>query len=664
MTDTSTHTVDSLRTLVSQGRTSEAVEELTRIAWGLGPHQADPSGDPLDWAGLAEELGLFDLAGSILRKAHAIAPDSPDILSRLAEHCLEQGEAPAAVPLLRRLLKTPGPRSSAALQTLADLHASASDDDGRKATHDAAIEAGMDASLVRRVLGGASQAFPAADPSDLALEEERPTQLPGDEDVVRFLHLFAGRENAHARMWANPKKGLCGYSPVEEPLTPRTLRQHFLGDVTVGVYCLRLDNTASFFAFDLDLNRRALEGAHRPEEATRLRSELRKAVGLVTGRLDGLGIGWLLESSGYKGFHVWCFLEQPAPAALLYQFGQALLRSITPHLPLDLDLEFFPKQCQRQKAGYGNLIKLPLGMHLKTGKRSALLTSDFVPCERPFELLRQVRRVAPDVLAASLSAAGEKAVIPFPGAAAPPVEGATTDEELPFHESAPGGYVGDATPPAWTEADFALDPVVSLLFSRCPLLAAVKARVDRHGQLGYEELTMLQHVLGHLPTGLLAVNYLLSRCPGLQKDLALKSILRGNPVSCQKMRSKLKDLAAGVDCACTFDRQDHYPTPLLHLDSLSPAGNGPAWRRLQEQVAARTQTVLDSGRQYLRLLGMKQRIEHDLDQSGKVLWAQLMAMPDRSLTLEDGTLTAVEGGGLKEVRFVPAAPNTNAKAEE
>jgi len=42
---------------------------------------------------------------------------------------------------------------------------------------------------------------------------------------------------------------------------------------------------------------------------------------LALGLLDRHALGYVIESSGYKGFHVWSFLESPAPADAVYGFA-------------------------------------------------------------------------------------------------------------------------------------------------------------------------------------------------------------------------------------------------------------------------------------------------------------------------------------------------------
>jgi hypothetical protein len=57
-----------------------------------------------------------------------------------------------------------------------------------------------------------------------------------------------------------------------------------------------------------------------------------------------------------------------------------------------LHLEFFPKQASVKGKGLGNLIKLPLGIHRRTGRRSQLLDDQGAALADPLGELRAVSR--------------------------------------------------------------------------------------------------------------------------------------------------------------------------------------------------------------------------------------------------------------------------------
>src|SRR5262249_3938263 len=153
----------------------------------------------------------------------------------------------------------------------------------------------------------------------------------------------------------------------------------------------RLDGTCTFFAVDLDIDKGALEKAHaQPALARRLRDDVHKEALRLRGVLRELGFIPVLEDSGFKGRHLWVFLEQPEPAGTLHLLGRLLLAGQPPLLPGGLPLEFFPRQSERKGKGLGNLIKLPLGIHRRTGRRALLLDGTGKPLSEPLAALRKV----------------------------------------------------------------------------------------------------------------------------------------------------------------------------------------------------------------------------------------------------------------------------------
>jgi len=99
--------------------------------------------------------------------------------------------------------------------------------------------------------------------------------LSAEERIAVFASLFRGR-NMYARRWESAKSGKKGYSPACRkegvygvcdkrktkcgdckhrdliPLTHSVLREHLLGNITIGVYPLLDDNTCYFLACDFD----------------------------------------------------------------------------------------------------------------------------------------------------------------------------------------------------------------------------------------------------------------------------------------------------------------------------------------------------------------------------------------------------------------------------
>jgi hypothetical protein len=528
---------------------------------------ADPTraaGHHLEFGELCERLGEFGLALTQYQLALRENPNEGRALERLSVLYEERGELEKAVEASGRWLEA-APGDPGAVRRHVELLVA-----------DGALE------KAREVVRSASQTdLPEAllrELEALIEEEHEPAEEvteavgfrpPPDTDVMRFVHLFSGRENVYARQWCG-SSGKTGYTPVREPFTPRVARAHLMGDITVGIYPVRLDNSVTFCAFDIDMNKNALARAlGNREESQRLRSAVAEESVRLRRELEGLGIPALMEDSGYKGRHLWVFFERPEPASVVHQFGVLFMRCF-PLRSVGLHLEFFPKQARVGSSGVGNLIKLPLGIHRKTGRRSCFLDEEGNPVEDPFEVLRVHPRVEHVVLHAAIEKLKSLATTVKE-------QPATTGEEGGVDE---GTVVQAPAPPepepAWTMADFDNDPEVSLLLSECAVLRALKEKVEEFRQLTHDERVVLAHSLGHSRSGVLAVNYLFELCVDVPPEARLQKPFSGNPISCPKIRKRIPHVTGKVDCNCLFDfAPDHYPTPRLHLLKRRERGTQP-----------------------------------------------------------------------------------------
>jgi hypothetical protein len=179
-------------------------------------------------------------------------------------------------------------------------------------------------------------------------------QLVGD---AAALFMFAGRRDLHAQQRPDGQ-----YWTVREPITSELLQRHLSGELTVGAYVVAQDLTCAFVILDFD---------YKPPmgipPATEIQKRVEKAL-LVSGLNPR---AYLLEFSGFKGYHAWLFFDPPLPQKAAYRIGRFLKR-------LTGAKEAFPKQpdVTRTKKGLGNLIKLPLAIHRTSSQRSHLIGED------------------------------------------------------------------------------------------------------------------------------------------------------------------------------------------------------------------------------------------------------------------------------------------------
>ena len=631
----------SLRAALARNDRDAAREEVRRLireapgVRGIAHH--------LELGAAAEEVGEWRLAETAYRLVLREDPTHPEALARLAELAAERGDLEAAA-IQRERLAEARPDDTANLLMLRTLYRELGWGEQRRR-----VEARLEASGVRL----------EPEPPPAQAEEDEPGEAPGsgepdlarvanpsDPEVARFLALFAGREDVHARQWFNPRRGTTGYSPVEEPMTARHVRQHLFGDLTLGVYPIRLDGTCVFFALDLDLTRAAIDHARRgPAEAAAVRETLRKSVDLVVERVRGLGLDPVVEDSGYKGRHLWFFLERPEPASLLHAVGRLLVRHLGEDLPGGIALEFFPRQPRRRGKGLGNLIKLPLGIHRRTGRRAWLLGPDGRPAPDQWGVLAHAPRVGhgallelADRLAGILGERPDEAAAPWEDAAS----GSAATSSLSTRPAATETGVAPPQPPPWTEADFQIHPQVSHLLARCAVLAELKRLALETRSLTHDQQIVLVHVLGYVPGGVAAANYLLSRCPTVPADRRLKSPLRGHPISCPKVRQRIPEVTSRVSCSCVFEEAaEAYPSPVLHLRTAPPPGPAPGAEEEPLEVTAQ---------RYLALRDRVDRLEEELASLARVVMEGLRSRGGE-LALDQGLLRLVVEDGIERLRW-------------
>ena len=455
-------------------------------------------------------------------------------------------------------------------------------------------------------------------------EPESDPAVATDADRVRFAHVFAGRSGVHARMWHDPRRGT-GYSPVRQGLSPDLVRAHLDGSLTLGTYLLEADGSTGLLVLDLDATKAALD--HARGHADRVRS-LAGAIhdeGLRMYRAcRELGLDPLFEDSGYKGRHLWFLLAQPRPAAEVREAGRQLAAWLGV-ADRRLVVEVFPKQDGVAPGGLGNLVKLPLGIHLRTGRRCPVLDERGEPHLEPFTAIRTVARLGAADLTAlcQLQASGPRLEVVSPPAAVPQ----------------PAPAVPEDTPP-WCEADFRRSPQVGPVLDGCAVLARIVDDVLQRGHLTRGRALIAEHTLGHLPDGVQAVNYLLDKA-GAPTDAKMGARHRGSPTSCRKVRQHARGLADEVPCRCVFPpAPGSYPNPLRHLDGQTSGRDAPSRTDLPELLEA-----------YTRQLALLRRQESEADALRASVVTALERIPDQAWKVDGGMWRLDRTSGIPALVF-------------
>ncbi|MGH9280843.1 MAG: TOTE conflict system archaeo-eukaryotic primase domain-containing protein [Acidimicrobiales bacterium] len=232
-------------------------------------------------------------------------------------------------------------------------------------------------------------------PEEHALPAVTTASTP-EEKIRLFRMLFAGRDDVFATRWENASTGKSGWSPAVRggwggrrranadylPLTDEVLGAHLTGRRTVGIYPLLPGDVCQLLACDFDGQGWTLDALAYIEAC--------RAAGVPAA---------LERSRSGNGAHVWLFFTAPVPAATARTIGAALIReTMAARVELDLDSydRLFPAQDFLPKAGFGNLIALPLhGGRRREGATEFLDPATLKPWEDQWAFLSSVARLTP-----------------------------------------------------------------------------------------------------------------------------------------------------------------------------------------------------------------------------------------------------------------------------
>ena len=182
---------------------------------------------------------------------------------------------------------------------------------------------------------------------------------PDDAKLALLTSLFGARSDVYATRWENASTGRAGWSPATRgrwsrqrsrqdylPLTDEVFAAHLQGRATIGIYPLLRGDTCTLLACDFDKGTWVLDALAYLDAC----------------HANGVPAALERSRSG-EGGHVWVFFDGPVAASDARSLGAALLRqAMSTRAELDLSSydRFFPSQDYLPKAGFGNLIAVPL----------------------------------------------------------------------------------------------------------------------------------------------------------------------------------------------------------------------------------------------------------------------------------------------------------------
>ncbi len=191
------------------------------------------------------------------------------------------------------------------------------------------------------------------------MSEEQPAELlPLASLAEHWMTLFVNRTRPYAIQQADGS-----YRWVYEDLTPPLVVAHLAGELTLALSSLDAGGGARWACLDVDV----------PGSLPHL-LELRAA-------LAELGLPGMVEVSR-RGGHLWLLLDETAPAvALRFVVAEALAQLAVQGVEIPAH-ELYPDASATAASAkrLGHAVRLPLGVHRKTGVRYPLFDAQGLPC--------------------------------------------------------------------------------------------------------------------------------------------------------------------------------------------------------------------------------------------------------------------------------------------
>jgi len=343
---------------------------------------------------------------------------------------------------------------------------------------------------------------------------------PSMEDLELFLQLFQGREAVFAKQWI----GGSGYSPVrpERSINADDVLSHIQGKEAYGIYPIKKDNTVKFVCFDVDLpkNFAEVEEDALVTDKSILLQQVKNICSTVINMFHACSFNSepiLIEDTGGRGYHIWLFFESPIPAVSARMFAYSILKKAKEQC------EVFPKQNEVAEGQYGNLIKLPLGLHKKYNQYSSFIDiteKKILSIENPFAHLTEIVPIpASIIINITRESAKEKELKPVrPRKAILRVE---TKSKETVGEVKKSCRIGD-------------------LVEKCKAFSNLKKKAVNQNHLEHEERLALAYVMINVEDGEEILHQILSNCSDYDKEHTQKEIdylktRKMKPISCRRL---------------------------------------------------------------------------------------------------------------------------------
>lgn len=363
--------------------------------------------------------------------------------------------------------------------------------------------------------------------------------IPAEVSIQDYMDLFVGREDTYAReTYGSGNKRMS--EQVPEPLTEEMIRQHLSGDVILGTYVQRPNGTSKYVVFDIDISKKILlQYDYGSSEFNAYKQNAAEHASKLCKILQRMGMTGYIEDSGFRRYHVWVFFTGWIPVRYINRFTECVQKELGDSGD-GITMEVFPNNARIRAGKFGQKIRLPLGVHIRTGNRSYFVDVQFRPITDYKDYFSGVAKF-------SLNAVQKVLGMYLP----------ETKEQEKYKE---------------VDTDLekfgTLPETVRIVLEKCSLMRYLCQKAASTGYLSHFERMSILHVFGHMgDEGREFVHTVMAFTLNYQYDTTEKFILKipEKPISCAKLREQYKLITAEYGCSCNFKRTKNcYPSPVLH----------------------------------------------------------------------------------------------------
>lgn len=407
--------------------------------------------------------------------------------------------------------------------------------------------------------------------------------LPTEENVQLLMTMFKGRTGVHAVQTRMGKSW--GYIPEKREMTAEDLRKHLGGEKTLGIYLTDLNNTSRLMVMDLDVRKAWLNAyGNSPEERKRINGLIKNSCDQMSEVCQMAGLEPLIETSGNKGLHFWFFGGDDFACRYWRSLGNWLVSKLR-NIPEELSWEVFPKQDRVAADGLGNLVKLPLGTHQKTGRKSYFVDRQTLqPFPEQISVLRQAARICRGDFEKILGAITVDNCADTGTIAEK--QGGNAVEFKPFRAAGDtGGSMAEAAK-NYENLNLAVRiPLperhtleIEKLLAGCRPMWEILEKARYEKALSEEQKHAFIYIFAHLgEEGRVFIHQVMNQLPDYQPD-AVNAMIRAVPPNapgCGRIRKRIPELC-GVDrCNCQFRLPaGSYASPVIHAGIFPGTGAG------------------------------------------------------------------------------------------